>query len=42
MSVETRDLDPLELELQAVVVSLTGTLKTKLASSAGAVLTLNH
>lgn len=28
------DLDPLELELQAVVISLTGTLETKLASSA--------
>lgn len=28
------NLDPLELELQAVVISLTGTLETELASSA--------
>lgn len=42
VSVETRDLDPLELELQAIVSSLTWTLETELASSAKAVLTLNQ
>ena len=42
VSVETGDLDPLELELHAPVSSLTWTLETELVSSAGAGLTLNH
>lgn len=36
------DLDPLELELQAPVSSLTWTLEIEFGSSAGAGLTLNH